>query len=809
MSNLQEIKDLVSIRAVADYLGLEEEYGKRKFPGERTASIQLYKDNRFHDFGRNVNGDIFDLMIHVRGCTLKEAIAELKTAFNIKDSPIRENVVKEAWIAYLERKFNAKYIEHYDYFLIDQSGKAVYAYTKVRLQDKTGKKKLIYGRFNGDRFILGLQGKKAKDIPAIYGSSIRTIQEAIEHQKTIFYVEGEKDTNTLMRKGYTVFTCGGSGDWKKSVSEIVRQANVIILADNDEPGEQLAYQVMQDLQLISNSVSIIKPMPNVDKADITDYFEEGHSVEEFEDLIKNDDGRDTVSILRKYGETKKSEKEKKTRAGEKSKKDCLVLKRGSEDILKQLITLNASERFQMNDRGSADLFATIFKNISRYNPTKKDWMYYDKTRWTADTEGMRAKRNAKTLADVLVRYSVTASLPDDKRQSYIKYAAGMMNYRNRNVMITDAKDLNFFENTELDKDDFLINCRNCVLDLSEDQPKVLEHNADLLLSKICNASYNPTADCTLWEKTVNEIMQGDTAKIKYLQKMSGRFLTGDTSEEEFYIFFGATTRNGKSTITEILLYLLGDYATTISPESLAIKANKDSRTASPDIAKLAGTRLVVASEPPRRMLFDSSLVKTLTGRDTVSARFLHENEFQFKPKFKLILNSNYLPVISDKTVFSSNRVKVVPFERHFTEKEQNKHLKEQLQQEIDGILNWCIQGLSSYRKEGLEPPTAVQIATHEYSEDSDKIGKFISECLEKSDQNLAAKDVYEKYAQWCNDCGLGIDGRTSFYEELKTKNLLSKTGTVTGKTVKNVIKGYSFVDETFHPVNGNFDTPFS
>lgn len=424
-------------------------------------------------------------------------------------------------------------------------------------------------------------------------------------------------------------------------------------------------------------------------------------------------------------------------------------------------------------------------------------------------EGKRVDTIVKMLADVLVRYSVTASLPDDKRQSYIKYAAGMMNYRNRNVMITDAKDLNFFENTELDKDDFLINCRNCVLDLSEDQPKVLEHNADLLLSKICNASYNPAATCTLWEKTVNEIMQGDTAKIKYLQKMSGRFLTGDTSEEEFYIFFGATTRNGKSTITEILLYLLGDYATTISPESLAIKANKDSRTASPDIAKLAGTRLVVASEPPRRMLFDSSLVKTLTGRDTVSARFLHENEFQFKPKFKLILNSNYLPVISDKTVFSSNRVKVVPFERHFTEKEQNKHLKEQLQQEIDGILNWCIQGLSLYRKEGLEPPTAVQIATHEYSEDSDKIGKFISECLEKSDENLAAKDVYEKYSQWCNDCGLGVDGRTSFYEELKTKNLLSKTGTVTGKTVKNVIKGYSFAEETFHSVDRGLDAPFS
>ena len=321
MSNLQEIKDLVSISAVADYLGLVEEYGKRKFPGERTASIQLYKDNRFHDFGRNVDGDIFDLMIHVRGYTLKEAIAELKSAFNIKDSPIGKNTVKEAWIVYLERKFNAKYIEHYDYFLTDQSGKAVYAYTKVRLQDKAGKKKLIYGRFNGDRFILGLQGKKAKDILAIYGSSVFAIQKAIDHQETIFYVEGEKDVNTLMKRGYTVFTCGGSGDWKKGVSEIVRQANVIILADNDKPGEQLAYQVMQDLQLIANNVSIIKPMPEVPKADITDYFEEGHTVEEFENLIRNVD--DTESICTDVQQDQKQDTDKKRTVTQKSKDEVV------------------------------------------------------------------------------------------------------------------------------------------------------------------------------------------------------------------------------------------------------------------------------------------------------------------------------------------------------------------------------------------------------------------------------------------------------------------------------------------------------
>lgn len=706
------------------------------------------------------------------GCSLENILAA--AGLEKKDTFYESESRETDWRRYIEKREHRKIEAVYNYV---SSVTGSYVFTKIRLEGK----KILYGILENNRFSYGLRGQSRKELKAVYGS-LEAIRKAIKEGRPIFIPEGEKDADTLKSQGYTAFTYGGVNDWQPDFSELLRDANVIILADNDVPGKAVAQRIYADLKGIARSKKVVVPMPDTEKADITDYFTTGHSREAFETLING------VTL---------------------QEKRIAVAVGSPKYILEQLNTLKAAECFQMNDRGSADLFATIFKNISRYNPTKKDWMYYDKTRWIADTEGMRAKRNAKRLADVLVRYSVTASLPDDKRQSYIKYAAGMMNYRNRNVMITDAKDLNFFENTELDKDDFLINCRNCVLDLSEDQPKVLEHNADLLLSKICNANYNPAATCSLWEKTVNEIMQGDIAKIKYLQKMSGRFLTGDTSEEEFYIFFGATTRNGKSTITEILLFLLGDYATTISPESLAIKTNKDSRTASPDIAKLAGTRLVVASEPPRRMLFDSSLVKTLTGRDTVSARFLHENEFQFKPKFKLILNSNYLPVISDKTVFSSNRVKVVPFERHFTEKEQNKHLKEQLQQEIDGILNWCIKGLQLYRKEGLEPPVAVQNATHEYSEDSDKVGKFISECLVKSDQNLAAKDVYEKYSHWCNDCGLGVDGRTSFYEELKTKNLLSKTATVTGKTVKNVIKGYSFAEETFHSVDKDLDTPFS
>ena len=119
-----------------------------------------------------------------------------------------------------------------------------------------------------------------------------------------------------------------------------------------------------------------------------------------------------------------------------------------------------------------------------------------------------------------------------------------------------------------------------------------------------------------------------------------------------------------------------------------------------------------------------------------------------------------------------------------------------------------MQGLYLYRKEGLKPPAAVKDSTNEYEVDSDKIGRFISECLVKSDKNTSAKDVYEKYSKWCSDSGLGIDGRNNFYIELKTKGLFGASGTVNGKTVRNIVRGYIFVDEDFITVDENGPLPF-
>lgn len=461
-------------------------------------------------------------------------------------------------------------------------------------------------------------------------------------------------------------------------------------------------------------------------------------------------------------------------------------------IVSLLIKYKAAQKYSTTDKGSGALFADIFKNKHRYNPEWKDFAYYDGKRWTKDVEGMKARTSAKILVDALLQYTAQAGLDEREQSSYFKFVYRLTQLRNRSIMLNDAKDKYCFHNYDLDKDNNLLNCQNGVLNLKNNKIEFLEHKADLLLSKICNVEYNPVATCEHWKKFLNEIMQGDKEKIKYLQKISGISLTGDTKEECMYMLYGKTTRNGKSTYVETIGYMLGDYALSMRPETLAVKQINDSRQANGDIARLKGVRFVNASEPPKKMIFDVSLIKTLLGRDTIVARNLHEREFEFVPVFKLVVNTNYLPLVLDDTVFSSGRINVISFDRHFEPQEQDKDLKKRLRdkQELSGILNWCIEGLELYRKEGLEPPTAVKISTSDYRQQSDKIGNFINEVLIKSNKNCKAKDVYEAYIRWCDDNGYGCENKGNFFAELKAKNLFGTTGTIDGKTVKNIIKGY-------------------
>ena len=684
------------------------------------------------------------------GCSIDDVLSA--AGLEKKDTFYDTEPLKANWRAYIESREKRKIEATYNYV----SCNGGYAFTKIRLEGK----KLLYGILENERFTYGLpRDTPRKSLKAIYGN-VKAINKAITECKPIFIVEGEKDVDTLTKQGYTAFTYGGVNDWQKDFADIVKGADVVILADNDSPGKAVADTILRDIQPVAKSAKIIVPTPDIPKADISDYFNAGHTREEFEQMINS------VTENRKSDAT--------DTATDKS-------------LIEILTELNAIQNYETNDKGFGSLFAEVFKDKHRYNPSIKDFMLYDGKKWIEDTEGLSARTDAKLLSDALLQYG--SSLGDT---DYLKAVTTLCNIRNRNNMLQDSKDVYYFSNEELDTNDHFLNLQNGTLDLSENEPKFIQHNPDMLLSKICNVEYNPKANCKVWEKFLLEIMQGDTDKIKYLQKIAGLSLTGITQEETCFILYGSTTRNGKSTFCETLIHLFGDYALTMKPESLAVKQNLDSRTASGDIARLAGCRFVNASEPPKRMLFDTALLKSLLGRDSITARHLHQREFSFIPKFKLVINTNYLPTITDDTIFSSGRINVISFDRHFEPQEQDKHLKDKLRDknELSGILNWCIKGLQLYRKEGLLPPKAVQNATEVYRSDSDKIGNFINECLTKSDANSKAKDIYEVYVKWCDDNGYGCENKGNFFAELKSKGIFATSGTVEGKTVKNIVKGY-------------------
>lgn len=208
-------------------------------------------------------------------------VDDILTAAGIakKDTYYDSEPYKTKWRAFVEGREKRKIEAVYNYVSLNGS----YAFTKIRLEGK----KIIYGMLKNDRFTPGLgHDKPRKAYKAIYGS-VQALNKAISEGKPIFIPEGEKDCNTLTKQGYTAFTYGGSNDWQADFAALVKGAEVYILADNDDPGRRVAETILNDVQAFAKSAKIIVPMPDTPKADITDYFEAGHSKEEFEQMLQD------------------------------------------------------------------------------------------------------------------------------------------------------------------------------------------------------------------------------------------------------------------------------------------------------------------------------------------------------------------------------------------------------------------------------------------------------------------------------------------------------------------------------------------
>jgi P4 family phage/plasmid primase-like protien len=303
-----------------------------------------------------------------------------------------------------------------------------------------------------------------------------------------------------------------------------------------------------------------------------------------------------------------------------------------------------------------------------------------------------------------------------------------------------------------------------------------------------------------WDRFIHEIMSGDEEKAKFLQKAFGYSISGDTRYECLFVLYGATTRNGKGTLCESILKVLGSYGCTARPETISLKKNNNSSSPSEDIARLAGVRYVNISEPSRGLVLNAAQVKSMTGGDTINARFLHENSFDFSPKLKLYINTNYLPVITDMTLFSSGRVVIIPFERHFDESEQDKNLKREFAKPKNqsAILNWLIEGYQLLKKDGFTLPDSVKTATEAYKHDSDKIALFFEDALEESpNSEVRTSEVYARYQRWCSANGCYSENARNFKQALTAIARVERKRPRSGGGMTTMLIGYKLTEEEF------------
>lgn len=448
------------------------------------------------------------------------------------------------------------------------------------------------------------------------------------------------------------------------------------------------------------------------------------------------------------------------------------------EIVERLKELHpeSNRRYGWHDAGNGNLFADLSKGVVCYVPERKKWFFYDGKRWIPDTGNVHTMNYCKVIADALMSYtSATAqNIPDEKRRTeYIKHVAKWQGFKYRETILKDAATSASVYISDFDNDPYLLNCLNGTLNLKNGE--FHEHSSADNITKLAHVEYRPDVRCARWEQFVAEITCDDKELARYIQKALGYALTGDTRYECFFILYGATSRNGKGTLCETYMCMIGDYGRAASPDSIAQRKFTDSRSPSEDIARLAGARFVNMSEPDKKMTLSAALVKTLTGNDTIAARFLGENSFEFKPQFKMFVNTNHLPYVTDATLFSSDRVKVIPFNRHFGEGERDSYLKQKLTmgESLSGILNWCIEGLALLKAEGFTIPQSVHEATRDYNESSDKAGQFVSEFLCADPGGMVkAKDVHGVYQEWCFTNGFRPEGFSEFKKSLASAGIM-------------------------------------
>jgi len=398
----------------------------------------------------------------------------------------------------------------------------------------------------------------------------------------------------------------------------------------------------------------------------------------------------------------------------------------------------------LTDLGNAKRFVRLHGEDVRYCVQWNCWLIWDGVRWAKD-DMMVIDRKAESVALDLDRES-SETLDEDRRKALRIAAQAAESNKKKRDTLDMARPMLAVRQDDLDANPWLLTTRNKVIDL-----KVLtarEPQRSDLITKRADVNYDPGAQCPHWIEFLQMIMAGNSDLICYLQKAAGYSLTGSFDERCLFILYG-NGRNGKSTFVETIASILDDYATRTPTETLLAKRQDGIPN---DIAALKGARFVHAAESKEGRGLSESLVKDLTGGDTISARFMRAEWFTFKPEFKLWLSTNHKPVIKETTDAIWDRIRLIPFTVRIPDDKliPASEVQQMFNEEKSGILNWMLEGLAVWRAGGLGMPDSVKRATSDYRSEMDVLTEFIDDCcVIETTAEVTVKALYESYTRWC------------------------------------------------------------
>ena len=399
--------------------------------------------------------------------------------------------------------------------------------------------------------------------------------------------------------------------------------------------------------------------------------------------------------------------------------------------------------FHLTDLGNAERLVSRFGDDIGYCYDWKKWLVWDGKRWAIDRKG-NIRQKAKQVVRSIYR-EIEKETDKSKRKEIFNHAMKSESDAKIKAIISLAQDEVSATPENFDQDPWLLTCENGTIDLQTGE--FLSHDREHMITQLAPVIYDPDAKCPLWIEFLNRIMDGNQNLISFLQRAIGYSLTGDTGEQCFFIFWG-TGANGKTTFLQTINAMLGDYAKQTPTETLLVKR----KGAIPnDVARLKGVRFVTASEAEAYQRLAENLIKQMTGSDTISARFLHQEWFDFEPNYKIFLATNHRPVIEGTDSAIWRRIKLIPFDVTIPEPERDRHLLEKLKEELPGIMAWAVRGCLEWIKNGIGEPEEVKAATQDYRNEMDVLSQFISDCcVEKDSVKALFKDLYQTYGRWCD-----------------------------------------------------------